>query len=94
MSYCYCGTTITSVFTRFYTVFVIWSVLSLTKRDAIVIIEITTSSNETILHKNMAKKLNTGKGAEGTILTRFIDPKQPLPYDSNPNHRSNVIVED
>ena len=43
----------------------------------------------------MAKnKLNDGKGAEGTILTRFIHPKQPLPDDSNPNHRSDVIVED
>ena len=40
------------------------------------------------------KKLNAGKGAEGTILTRFIHPKQPLPDGSNPNHRSNVIVED
>ena len=40
------------------------------------------------------KKLNAGKGAEGLILTRFIHPKQPLPDGSNPNHRSDVIVED
>ena len=91
----YSGTTITSIFTCCYIVFVIWSVPSLTKRDVIVIIEITTSTNDTIVHKNKAKKkFKAGKGAEGTILTRFIHPKQPLPDSSNPNHRSNVIVED
>ena len=85
-------TTITAIFTRFYyTVFVIWSVPSLTTRDAMmVIIEITTIS-----HKNMVNKiLNAGKGTKGTILTMLIHPKQPLPDGSNPNKRSSVIVED
>ena len=39
-------------------------------------------------------KLNAGKGAKGTILTRVIHPTQPLPDGYNPNHRSNVIVKD
>ena len=40
------------------------------------------------------KKLNAGKGTKGTTLTRFVHSKQPLPDGSNPNHRSDVIVED
>jgi hypothetical protein len=38
------------------------------------------------------KKLRAGKGAKGTVLTRFIKPKQNNVTD--PKHRSEVILED
>lgn len=39
--------------------------------------------------KKSSKKLRPGKGAEATILTKFIKPKQPYPNDK---HRSNIIL--
>jgi hypothetical protein len=36
-------------------------------------------------------KLRPGKGAKGSVLTRFIKPKQPVLHA---NHRSDVILED
>ena len=39
------------------------------------------------------KKLHAGTGAEASILTRFIKPKQPLPL-GNKDHRSDIILDD
>ena len=38
------------------------------------------------------KKLRAGSGAEASILTRFIKPKQGLPL-GNKDHRSDIILD-
>ena len=37
------------------------------------------------------RKLRPGKGAKGSVLTRFIKPKQPVPHAG---HRSDVVIEE
>lgn len=65
--------------------------------------EATPLQTLTVLRKNIAqlysfgnmpkKKLVPGVGAKGSILTRFIRPKQPSPQsDQNSKHRSDIFL--